>query len=77
MLREHVMKTDLCIVGGGLAGIVLHIAGEGNLSAVLPLFQNECAQAAPARIQSGGQTRRPGPQDDDVIYFVHVLVSPS
>ena len=27
MLREHVMKMDLCIVGGGLAGMCAAIRG--------------------------------------------------
>jgi hypothetical protein len=65
LLRHALRQNDAGFAGGALAGIVLHVAGEGDLPAVLALFNDEGAQSAPARVQTGGQSRRTAAQNDD------------
>ena len=54
-----------------LAGVVLDLVGDGDLSAVLALLDDEGAQAAAAGIQAGGEAGGAGAQNDHVVNFAH------
>ena len=54
-----------------LAGVVFNFIGDGDLTAILTLFDDQGLQAATASIQASSQTGGAGTQDNNVINIVH------
>ena len=54
-----------------LSGIVFDFIGDGDLSAILPFFNDEGGKAGPAGIQAGSQARRACTQDDHIVNLAH------
>ena len=72
-LRGHTGDEAGAGIALDLSGIVFDFIGDGDLTAILTLLNDQGAESAAAGIETGGQTRRACAQNDNVINFAHTL----
>ena len=55
-----------------LAGVVLDLIGDSDLTAILTFFNDQGAQTASAGIEAGGQARRASAKNNYIINLAHI-----
>ena len=71
LLRHTGNEAGAALALHHLARVVFNFIGDGNLAAILALFDNQGAQTAASRIEAGSQTGRAAAQNNNVVNLAH------